>query len=549
MSALRTALAVALASGALAACSQGDNAALRPPCPAGKLCLEYGNTAEPATLDPQKYNGEWEQNIIMEMMIGLTASDQHGRTIPGLATHWETSADNLTWTFHLRDADWSDGLPVTADDFVAGFQRLFDPKVAAPQASQFYAIKNSLPITAGKMPLSALGVRAIDARTLEIKLEQPWPVMLEFLNGPATVPAPRQAVSKWGDAWVQPGRYVSNGPYLLKTWALGDRVTIEKNPRYFEADKVCFDRVNFYPTTDTVSAERRVRSGELDLNTNVVSNRVARLRQPGQMPGYVHTDQYAGLLFLVFNLRDVPELRDVRVRQAISMAIDRDFIANKLLRGGQIPATSYVPPGMVDYDNKAKVYWADWPLERRQAEARRLMAAAGYKPGHKLKLEFKYRNSADPVAYLPSIQADMKAIGVEAELVVNETQVAYAAYDVRDFEVGEAGWGGGIDAYGFLYLFRKDTGSQNNSGYDNPKFDAILDQAKGEVDFKKRSALFAQAEQMILDDAPIAPIYFLADRNLVNPNITGWSGNIVNIHRVRFMCLKDAEARRAGKVR
>lgn len=543
----RPLLALALGGLLLAACDEGGGktSTLRPPCPAGKLCLEYGNTAEPATLDPQKYNGEWEQNIIAEMMVGLIESDQNGKTIPGMATHWDISPDNKVWTFHLRDAKWSDGAPVTADDFVLGFQRLFDPKLAAAQASQFYPIKNSLAVNGGKLPLSALGVRAVDARTFEITLEQPWPVMLDYLNGPATTPSPRQAVAKWGDDWVQPGHYISNGPYKLVKWALGDRVTIEKNPLYYDAQKVCFDRVNFYPTTDTVSAERRVRSGELDLNTNVVSNRVARQRE--QAPDYVHTDQNVGLLFLVFNTRDVPILRDKRVRQAISMSIDREFIAKQLLRGGQTPAYAYVPPGMVDYDNREHAYWATWSLEKRQAEARRLLKEAGYTPGHPLKLEFKYRNSADPVAYLPSIQNDMKAIGVVADLMINETQVAYAAYDARDFQVGEAGWTGGIDAYGFLYLFRKDTGSQNNSGYDNPKFDAILDQAKGEVDFKKRSDLFAQAEKMILDDAPVAPIYFLANRNLVNPNITGWSGNIVNVHRVRYMCLKDAAQRRAAR--
>lgn len=528
----------------LAACGGGDQASLRPPCPAGQLCLEYGNTAEPATLDPQKYNGEWEQIIISEMMVGLMESDPHGKTIPGMATRWETSPDNLTWTFHLRDALWSDGVPVTADDFVAGLRRLFDPKVAAPQASQFYSIKSAQAVNGGKLPLTALGVRALDARTLEIRLEQPWPVMLEYLNGPATAPVPRHAVAKWGDAWVQPAHYVANGPYRLVSWTIGDKVTVVKNPRYYDAGKVCFDRVNFYPTTDTVSAERRVRRGELDLNTNIVSNRVARLRQ--QIPAYIHADPNLGLLFLIFNTRDVAALKDRRVRQALSMAIDREFIANKLLRGGQVPAYGYVPPGMVDYDSSARVYWAGWTLDRRQAEARRLLAQAGYGPDRPLKLEFKYRNSADPVAYLPSIQADMKAIGVKAELVVNETQVAYAAYDARDFQVGEGGWGGGADAYGFLYLFRKDTGSQNNSGYDNPRYDALLDRAKGEVDFKKRSALFRQAEQMMLDDAPIAPIYYLAKRSIVTPDITGWSGNVLDTHRIRFLCLKDAAARRAA---
>lgn len=552
MSRSRLLLVAALAALAplAAACGGGGDKtakALRPPCPAGQLCLEYGNTAEPLTLDPQKSSGTWETNIISEMMIGLTDSDPAGNASPGMATRWETSPDGLTWTFHLRDAQWSDGTPVTADDFVAGYRRLFDPKIAAAQASQYYAIKNSLQVNGGKLPLTALGVRAIDPKTFEIKLEQPWPIMLDYLNAVAVAPVPRQAVAKWGEAWVQPGHYVSNGPYVLTSWTLGDKVVIQKNPRYYEADKVCFDRVDWYPTTDTVSAERRVKRGELDINTNVVSNRVARLREPGQMPDYVHVSTYVGLLFLTFNTRDVPVLKDKRVRQAISMAIDREFITDKLLRGGQKAATGFVPPGMVDYDNRARFYWADWPLAKRQAEARRLLAEAGYGPNHPLKLEFKYRNSADPVAYLPSIQADMKAIGVLAELAINETQVAYAAYDARDFQVGESGWGGGIDAYGFLYINRIDNGVQNNSGYANPKYDALLDQAKGESDRAKRAALFGQAEQILLDDMPIAPILYLAMRNLVNPDITGWVDNPVDIHKLKYLCLKDADARRKAR--
>jgi oligopeptide transport system substrate-binding protein len=544
---LKLIAALAALAPLMAACGgQTQHANLRPACPAGKLCLEYGNSTDPGTLDPQKYNGSWEAAIIGEMVVGLTESAQDGSTIPGMATHWEVSPDGTVWTFHLRDALWSDGVPVTAEDFVAGFRRLFDPKTAAAQASQFYWIKNALPVNGGKMPLDQLGVRAIDAKTVEIRLEHPWPILPDYIGGPATAPIPRHVVAKYGDDWVKPGNYVANGPYRLVRFTLGDKVVIEKNPRYYDAAKVCFDQVSFYPTSDAVSAERRVKSGELDLNNIIVSNRVARLRQPGQMPDYVHVSQYVGLLFLTFNLRDVAALKDVRVRQAISMAIDREFITSKLLRGGQTPAYSFVPPGMVDYDNSAKPYWAGWTLERRQAEARRLLAAAGYGPDKPLKLEFKYRNSPDPVLYMPSVQADMKAIGVQADILVNETAVAYAAYDAKDFQVGEAGWGGGIDAYGFMYLHRIDTGSQNNSGYANPAYDALLDRAKREGDMKERSRLFGQAEQMLLDDAPVAPIYYLAMRWLVNPNITGFTENLVDIHKIRFMCLKDAAARRSA---
>jgi oligopeptide transport system substrate-binding protein len=526
--------------------SDAQRASLRPACPAGKLCLEFGNTTDPGTLDPQKSAGSWESVIISELLIGLTDFDSMGRATPGMATHWDVSPDGTVWTFHLRDASWSDGVPVSAEDFVAGFQRLFDPMTAASQASQFYWIKNAQPVNGGKMPLSALGVRAVDAKTFEVRLEHPWPVLPDYLNGVSVAPVPRHVVARFGDDWVKPGNYVSNGPYRLVRFGLGDKVVVEKNLRYYDAAKVCFDQVSFYPTSDTVSAERRVKSGELDINTNVVPNRVGMLRQPGQMPEYLHVSPYVGLLFLTFNMRDVPALKDVRVRQAVSMAIDREFITDKLLRGGQTPAYSYVPPGMVDYDSSARPYWAGWTLERRQAEARRLLGAAGYGPKKPLRLEFKYRNSAEPVLYMPAVQADMKAIGVRADIIGNETAVAYDAYDNKDFQVGEAGWGGGVDAYGFMYRNRIDTGSQNNSGYANPAHDALLDRAKREGDVKERSRLFREAEQMLLNDAPVAPVLFLSKRWLVNPSITGFADNVLDTHKVSLMCLKNAAQRRAA---
>ncbi len=532
----------------VAACAgEEQRASLRPPCPAGKLCLEYGNGAEPGTLDPHVSSGDWESNIIGEMMVGLTESDQEGKAVPGMATHWDVSPDGLTWTFHLRDALWSDGVPVTADDFVFGLRRIQDPKLAAGQASQIYAIKNAALVNAGKLPLEALGVRAIDDRTLEIQLEHPWPVLPDYTNGVLMAPAPRHAVEKFGDAWVQPANYVGNGSYIVKSWALGDKIVLEKNPRYYDAAKVCIDQISYYPTVDAVSAERRVKNGELDLNNNIVSNRLARMREPGQMPEYVRFHPYVGVTYLSFNLVDVPALKDVRVRQAISMAIDREFITEKLLRGGQTPAYSYVPPGMVGYEQTAKVPWAGWSLERRQAEARRLLAQAGFGPDRPLRLEFKYRNGADPILYLTAVQADMKAIGVQADLMVNETQVAYQAYDVKDFQVGDMGWGGGTDPYGFLYLWRRDTGQQNYPGYSNPRYDALLDQANNEPDLARRGQLLAQAEQLVLNDAPIVPMYYLARRALVHPDITGWVNNAVDTHKARFLCFRNAEARRAGR--
>ncbi|MGE5501555.1 MAG: peptide ABC transporter substrate-binding protein, partial [Ignavibacteriales bacterium] len=364
------------------ASSCAQKAPSRPPCPTGKVCIAAGNTSEPATLDPHKATGTWEDNTISDMLVGLTTDDAQGNAIPGMAERWETSPDGLVWTFHLRDADWSDGVPVTADDFVFSLRRILDPKTASEYASLLYFIKGAQPVNEGKAAPETLGARAIDPHTLEIRLEHPAPYLPQLAKHQTMYPAPKHAVEKWGDAWVQPGHYVSNGPYVLKDWKLGDYVRLVKNPRFYDAKNVCVDEIYRYPTTDAISAERRVKRGELDWNTDIQSNRIAFLRK--EMPGYVRTHTYLGVTYLAFN-RHVPALNDKRVRQALDMAIDRDFITQKLLRGGQVSAYTFTPPGIADYTPPPAPEWASWPLAKRQAVARQLLAQAGYGPNHPLR--------------------------------------------------------------------------------------------------------------------------------------------------------------------
>lgn len=528
----------ALAALTVAAC--GPQAAVRPPCEADKLCLEYGNSAEPVTLDPHKSTGTWEDRILNEVQMGLTQDDPEGRPVPGMAERWETSPDGLVWTFHLRDAVWSDGVPVTADDFVFSLRRILSPETASPYASLLYLIQNAQAVNEGKAPKEALGVRAVSPKVLEIRLVHPAPYLPELAKHNTMLPAPRHVVEKWGDAWSKPEHYVGNGPYMVKSWRLGDRVTVVKNPRFYEADKVCFDRVNFYPTNDAASAERQVRRGELDINADIQSNRIAFLRQ--EIPGYVHTHTWLGVAYLAFN-NAVPALRDRRVRLALTMAVDRDFITRKLLRGGQEPAYTFTPPGVANYVAPPRPAWASWTLERRQAEARRLLAEAGYGPNRPLRISIKHRNTPDPMLFMPAVQNDWKEIGVVTTLLQNETQIAYAAYRSRDFEVADAAWIADYnDPMSFLYLMQSQTGSQNYGDYDNPAYDALLLKADGEPDARRRASYLAQAERLMLSDAPVSPIYFYVNKNLVAPKVTGWVDNIVDRHRIRYLCHAAAPA-------
>lgn len=538
---LRNLFLVFVAALTLSGCGQPK--AVRAPCPAGKLCLEAGNGNDPVSLDPHKTQGTWENRIIGDLIVGLTQEDEAANAIPGMATHWETSADGKVWTFHLRHALWSDGVPVTADDFVYALRRIMDPKTGSSYSSLLYIIQNGQEVNENKMPPAALGVKAIDPLTLEIRLTHAAPFLPEIAKHNSMYPVPKHVVEKWGDDWSRPEHFVGNGPFNLVSWKLGDRVTVVKNPKFYEADKVCLDQINYYPTTDASSAQKRVKSGELDVNTDIQSNKIALLRQPGQMPDYVRVNTYLGTTYLAFNSK-VPALKDRRVRQALSMAIDRQFITQKLLRGGQSPANSFVPPGVANYPNPAKAFWSEWPLAKRQAEARKLLAAAGYGPKTPLTITIKHRNSPDPMLFMPAIQADWKEIGVNAKLEQNEGQIAYQSYRLRDFEVADAAWIADYnDPMTFLYLQQSATGTQNYSDYANPAYDALLAKADNEPDAVKRSAYLSAAEQIMLDDAPIVPIYFYVNKNLVSPRVTGWTNNITDWHRSRYLCFKGA----AGK--
>ena len=534
-----------MAAAALGACSAHS---VRPACPQGERCLFAGNGAEPATLDPALATGAPEIRIIDDMMEGLVANDAAGRPIPGIASSWDVSPDHLTWTFHLRPARWSDGSPVTADDFVLGVQRALDPKVASPYGALLYAIRNAKAVSEGAAPPAALGVTAPDARTVRIALAHPAPYLLQLARQPLMMPAPRQAVARWGQAWTQPGHYLSDGPYVLQAWTSADHVVVVKNRDYYAAAQACLDRVVYYPTEDYLSAERRVRRGELDMQEGIKANRVAFLRRPGQIPAYVHVAPYLGTEYLAFNRRAQPALADRRVRQALAMAIDKAFITGKLLGGVWTPADSFVPPGTADYPGQAAPPWASWPLAQRQAQARRLLAQAGYGPARPLRLSLLVRSTVDTTMVAPAIQADWNAIGVDLAITPAEGAVAYAQARAGAFEVFDAAWLADYDdAADFLYRMRSDAGPMNYPAYADAAFDAWLDKADAEPDPARRGQDMAQAERGLLQDAAIAPIWYTAAENLVSPRVSGWVDNLLDVHPARFLCVSPTQSAPGGR--
>lgn len=526
---------LALAALAVAAC---EGKPQRPACPAGKTCFEFGLDVEPATLDPQKANLVSEGYVLGDLMEGLTTEGPDANPIPGGAVSWRTSPDGLVWTFDLRrNARWSDGVPVTADDYVFGLQRVLDPKTASIYAYLVYVVKGGQQISEGKAGPETLGAKALGPYTLQLTLEHPAPYLPELLKHQSFYPAPKHAVLKYGDNWVSPGRYVSNGAYRLVAWRLGDHIELAKNPAYYDAAHVCLDRVDYFATPDNIAAERRVQRGELDATRTFESNRIARLKSV--MPAYVHTHTGLATSYLSLNTRDVRAFQDLRVRRALSESLDRDFMTEKLTRAGQVPAYSFVPPGTANYAFGARARWADKPFGARQAEARALLAQAGFTPAHPLKLEIKVSTNSETILLTQAIQADWRAIGVDASIAQNDGPIAFAAYANRDFQVGFMSWYADFnDPMTFLGLLKSDTGAQNYGDYKSPAYDALLDRADHEPDAGKRALILKQAEQTLMDDEGILPVYFNVARALVNPRVTGWVDNVENWHRSRFLCFR-----------
>jgi oligopeptide transport system substrate-binding protein len=530
-------IAPLLAALALAACQDGPS---RPPCGEGETCLEFGNNTEPATLDPQQSNLIDEFQVIGDLNVGLTTDAPDGTPIPALAERWETSADGLVWTFHLRAAKWSDGTPITAGDFVYAYRRILKPETASIYAYLVFLLKNGAAVNAGEAPPEALGVRAIDPRTLELTLDHPAPYLPELLKHLSYFPVPQHVVERLGDQWVQPGNYVSSGPYQLVSWRLGEYIEVEKNPYFWDAGEVCVDTIRYYPTPDAVTAERRVAAGELDINTGFQSNRLSKINET--MPGYARTHISLATSYLSFNTRTVAAFRDPRVRKALSAAIDRDFITDKLLRAGQVPAYAFVPPGTANYvADGPQTSFAGLSFEARQALARDLLAQAGYGPERPLEVEIKTGNTPDTTLMMQAIQADWQAVGVEVSLVQNEGQIAFAAYRMRDFEIGAMSWYADYnDPLTFLELLHSQTGAQNYGDYNSPAYDALLAEAAAEPDLAARAAILARAEALMLEQDALIPVLFVVNKALVNPKVSGWVDNIANFHRSRWLCAQTA---------
>jgi oligopeptide transport system substrate-binding protein len=522
-----TAIAFALALSACGGGGGGDDT----------LTLRRGISAKVDTLDPHRSSAAWENIIIGDMFLGLTQHTADGQVIPAMAESWTTSDDGLIWTFNLRDTTWSDGTPLTAEDFVYALRRIQDPAIASQYSSLLYIIKNAQALNEARIEPEELGVRAIDDRTLEITLEQPAPYLLGLLTHYTTYPVPRHIVEQYGEAWVQPDNIEVNGPYKLVYWVTGDQLVVEKNPAFYEADTLCFERVSYFELEDLAAVERRIEAGELDINNAFDGGRKAELDR--RLPGWARTTPGLLTTYWSFNSSEAP-FDDIRVRKALSMALDREYLVENVLTPGFVPAYSFVPPGINNYDTvRPEVSWKSLSRPERLAEARALLEDAGYGPDNQLRFEFKHRSTDDNPKAAPVAQSNWNEIApwVDAQILRQDTKVLYSDLRQSNFEVSDGAWLADYnDPLNFLYLLDSDTGQQNYGNYANPEFDRLLEAASQERDLQERAALFAQAEKIMLEDHPITPMWFQVTKNLVDPNLDGWAENAEDNHRSRWLC-------------
>jgi len=500
--------------------------------------LRIGNAGEPDTLDPHHASGTWENRIIGDMFMGLTTEAADGSVVPGAAEGWTVSDDGLVYTFTLREHNWSDGTPVTADDFVFAMRRLLTPETAAEYASVMYTLNNAKALNEASMDgMENLGVKAVDDKTLEITLQYPAPYFIEQLTHYTAFPIPKHKVEELGEDWVKPENIVSNGPYTVTEWVPNTHVRAEKNEAFFNAANVAIDAVMYFPTEERNAATKQFRAGELDIQYDFASEQIDWLNE--NMPDETRISPYLGIYYYPINTSK-PPFDNVDVRQALAMAIDREAITDKVLKTGEIPAYSFVPPNAGEYGEPAFVDWKDLSYEDRVDKARELLAGAGFGPDKPLELQLRYNTSENHKKVAIAVAAMWKQIGVQAELFNAEVKVHYNDLQAGNFDIARAGWIADYnDPQNFLFLMETDAGPLNYARFSTTTFDGFMNQADVETDPAARNNLMRQAEAIAMTEMPNIPIHYYISKNLVSSKVQGYIDNTKDIHRARFLTLAE----------
>ena len=540
--ALRTGLG--MAGLALAACGapSGPSAVQGAPIRVGQQLateqhLRRAIDQMPRTLDPTLLTDIPGQRVTDDLFEGLTTLAVDGSIAPGVARSWEVSADGLSWTFHLREARWSNGEAVTAGDFVYAWRRTVNPKTGAEYAQSLAPIRNALAIIEGRQPPETLGATALDAHTLRVELNAPTPYLLALLTGNFMQPLHGATVEKWGDDWIRPEHMVSNGPFVLQESVIGNRITLRRNPQYWDAANVRITLITFYPM-DRAEQNGRFLAGDLHFTESFSAEQFGWLKS--QLGDQVVTAPYLGTFMIGLHMQQPPFANNRALRRALLLAVDRDILTRRVRQGLYPPAYTLVPP-LPGYDSPVPE-WATWSDERRHAEARRLYAEAGYSRDKPLRVDLTYPTDADNRQNYEAIAAMWRVnLGADVRTYNEEFRVMQQNRRLHLLQMYHFAWIGDYpDPFTFLQLFQ--TGFGINDGLNsNPRYDALLNAANAEADNARRYQLFRAAEMLLDEDAPYVPLYFYSCRHLIKPYLKGWQTNILDRNLSRHMYLLQHE--------
>ncbi|MGJ3242715.1 MAG: peptide ABC transporter substrate-binding protein [Opitutales bacterium] len=508
--------------------------------------LILGNGSEPKNLDPHTVTGVTENKIITALMEGLIAYAEKDDNVlePGMARHWESDARARVWTFHLRDARWSNEDPVTAGDFVYSWRRMLTPELGAEYADMLYILENGEAYHKGEIEdFSEVGVEAIDDKTLKVTLVGPTPYFPSMLKhyswfpvNPRTIEA-FDAYTDRSSEWVRPGNYVGNGPFILKRWETNTVVEVVRNPAYWDADTVKLNGILFLPIENADTEERTFRAGQLHHANTVPLDKIDAYRNDPDpdVRALLRIEPYLGNYFYRFNVTR-PPLDNPKVRQALNWAIDRESLVTNVTRGGQQPATSFTPPGMKGYEPPNR-YGHD------PDRARELLAEAGYPGGEGIReLEILINTSESHRTIAEAIQRMWKeTLGIDVSIVNQEWKVYLDSQSNLDYDISRSGWiGDYMDPVTFLKMWTTGNGN-NDTGWGSPVYDELIAASRQEADQSVRYDLMRRAETILLEEGPIMPIYIYTRNYLLHPDVRHWYPKLLDNRHYKFIDLVDAD--------
>ena len=504
-----------------------------------KQIFHFGNGSEPQGIDPHIVTGVPEHHILISLCEGLTIPNAFdNENLPGAAESWSVSDDGKIYIFKLRkNGRWSNGDPVTADDFVWSWQRILTASLGSQYPDMLYYLEGAQEYHTGLTnDFTTVGVKALDSHTLEVKLKAPTPFFTGLLSHYSTWPVHKDTVLKHGSIddrngeWTRPGNFVCNGAFNLKSWELNNKIVVEKNSMYWDASTVRLNEIHYYPVSNVMTEDRMFRAGQLHVTSTLPSQKCPVYIEENNPD--LRIDPYMGTYFYRLNTNN-PYLSDIKVRKALAYSIDRKLLVEKVTKCGQIPAYSFTPPGSNGYEPTTSI-----PFDPELAK--QLLIEAGFDLENQFpKLEILFNTNEDHRKVALAIQQMWQQnLGIEVELVNQDWKVYLSREMVGDFQVSRAGWIGDYeDPNTFLDLMRPNRGN-NKTGWEDGSYDALVAKANSTNDQVERYQLLNEAEKMLIDNMPIIPLYTYVRSYQLSPDVKGYNPHILDHHHPKFIYLE-----------